>query len=221
MRKLRRKQLKEDKFVESMLSAQLFFSRHVRLLMLFGIAAAAVVAFFTMVMAHRGSMDRKASSIFQHASGAAAYLELYHAYPRSTVAPLALYEGAKALYVDGRYDESSENYRLFLKHYPQHPLAPDALNSIGYCLEAGGKTLDAAGVYVEAADKYAKAAVAPEALINSARCYRLAGKAGEAEEQYRRVIRDYPGSIRRLDAERYLAALESGGEGLDRAASGE
>ena len=221
MRKVRRKQLKEDKFVESMLAAQLFFSRHVRLLMFFALVAAVVIALFAMVFAHRKNMDKKAAGLFQQASGAAAYLDLYHGYPRSTVAPLALYEAAKTLYIDGRYDESNMNYGLFLENYPGHPLAPDALNSMGYCLEVGGRVPEAAGVYRRVADEYATAAVAPEALINSARCYRMTGKDGEAEEQYRRVIREYPGSLRRLDAERYLAELESGPEGLDRADTGE
>lgn len=213
--------MKEDKFVESMLAAQLFFSRHVKLLMYLGVGAAVVIALVSMVFAHRRSLDRKAAELFQQASGAAAYLDLYHSYPRSTIAPLALYEGAKMLYADGRYDESKESFGLFLKQYPGHPLSPDALNSIGYCMEVGGRPLEAAGVYSGVADKYAGSAVAPEALINSARCYRLAGKDVEAEEQYRRVIRDFPGSLRRLDAARYLAELESGPEGLDRPEGGE
>lgn len=215
MKKLRRKQLKEDKFVESIFSTRLFFSRHVKLLIFLGIAVAATVAITTFIISHRRSMNRKASMLFMEARGADAFLEIYHTYQRSTVAPIALYEAAKVLYVDGRYGEAGENFRLFIRDYPDHSLVSEALNSVGYCLEAEGHVLQAAETYRNVAEEYAGSAIAPDALINSARCYRLAGRDGEARKQYERVIRDFPGSFRRLDAERYLARLENAPEELD------
>jgi len=215
VRKFRRKQLKQDKFVESMVAVPHFFSRHAKLLIFIGLVAVGVIAVMTSIGAYRRSMDSKASSLFQKAGGADAFLELYHNYPRSTVAPIALYEAAAMLFAGGSYGESKENFRLFLEGFPGHPLAPDALNSVGYCLEAEGQVLQAAGAYRNVAKEYPDAAAAPGALINSARCYRLAGKDGEAVAQYEMVIRDFPGSLRRVDAERYLAELESAPEKVD------
>ena len=70
--------------------------------------------------------------------------------------------------------------------------------------------LQAAETYNSVAEKYHGSPVAPDSLVNSARCYRIAGNNGKAMEQYRRVLRDFPGSLIRVDAERYLAALDSG-----------
>lgn len=81
------------------------------------------------------------------------YTALAEGYPKSYLAPLALYNAAAAKEEQGDAPAASELYRRIGQEYGQSPLAPRALFSLGRSLEQVDKT-EAVTVYTNLGERF-------------------------------------------------------------------
>ncbi|MBL8640104.1 MAG: tol-pal system protein YbgF [Alphaproteobacteria bacterium] len=104
----------------------------------------------------------------------------------------AQYESAYSLYKSGNYKASRAGFDQFLKSFPNHPLAPNALYWSGENYYAE-KTYDKAiRVFAESYKKYPKGPKAAESLLKLGMALNKSGKAAQACITYAQLKQEYP-----------------------------
>jgi predicted negative regulator of RcsB-dependent stress response len=86
----------------------------------------------------------------------------------AVAAELAL---ANLSFVQGKYDDASAAYSLFLQNHLESPLAPLASSGLASCLEATGKIKEAADAYMTLAKKEPPTAITAQSYFDAARCF--------------------------------------------------
>ncbi len=104
----------------------------------------------------------------------------------------AQYESAYSLYKSGNYKGSRAGFDQFLKSFPNHPLAPNALYWSGENYYAE-KTYDKAiRVFAESYKKYPKGPKAAESLLKLGMSLNKSGKVAQACITYAQLKQEYP-----------------------------
>jgi len=107
--------------------------------------------------------------------------------------PEQMYDLAYQQYRGSRYGTARQAFREFLRMFPTHERAPDALYFIGESF-AGENADSAAAVYQQVVKTYATSPRAPSALYKLGFLAEQRGDKGAARTYYARVIAGYPRS---------------------------
>jgi len=110
----------------------------------------------------------------------------------STPNPGDLFRLAMNDYQSGKYDLAIIGFRNLLSQFPKAELASQAQFQIAEC-EFGRKSyMDAAREYEKVVQFYGKSDTAPKALYKKGIALQSAGKKADAEESFRRFLKEYP-----------------------------
>lgn len=217
-RRITRKELKEDRFVESAMEIAGFFKRHSSKLIW------AVVGLLVILLATRYLLQTRsaaeddalfafmgANSFFfagQYQDAMTKYQEVVDNYPSTPSGIKSLYYLANLYYMLGEYETSIDHYERYLGRSKDPLLAPAALEGIGLCHEQRGDLEEAIGSYEEVFEKYPDSIVAASGLISAARCYESLGNYGSARDLYERVMDSFPETQKAEEADAKLAFLK-------------
>ena len=93
-----------------------------------------------------------------------------------------------------RYDDAAKAFSLFLKRYPNDPLAPNAQYWLGEANYVSQKNAEAQEAFERVVSQYPDSTKAPGALFKIGRLQQAAGKNDAARASFKRVLTDYPDS---------------------------
>lgn len=219
-KKLRRREIKEDKLVTYYFRAQEFYRRNQKLVNYAVIAVAALIFLGVYISNSKKAAEEKAS--VELARGKAAFASenydvaidvlsaLTSDFDGTRAAGIGTIYLAHAYMAKKDYDEAERAFHRYLDDYGDDPiLAVTAAAGIAACYDEKGDYGRAAELYEEAARKYKDSFKAPELLLSAARCYRLYGKQDEARRVLQTLLDRYPSSQLANDAKLYLAELRS------------
>jgi len=219
-RKLKKRQIKEDKLVTAYFKAQDWLRENTRLLGYIGIGVVVVALIVVLVVRSERSAEDKASVELARAEllvdqgkneDAIAVLEsLVDRYGGTSAARLALLDLANTYYQQGEFDLAIKYFDQYIKKHSGYDplLTASAIAGKASCLEAKGQYEEAAKLFVQAAEKNPDGFNAPEYLMNAAFCYEHLQRWNEAEKLYKRILDEYPKSTVRNDVEMALARVE-------------
>jgi TolA-binding protein len=107
-----------------------------------------------------------------------------------TVSADQMYQSARSMQLRGSLSTARQAYRDFLRAYPSHALAPNAMLYIG---DTFAETPDSAAYYFDQVMAQApRSAQAPTALYKLALLEERRGKTADARRHYERLLREYP-----------------------------
>jgi TolA-binding protein len=107
-----------------------------------------------------------------------------------TVSADQMYQSARSMQLRGSLSTARQAYRDFLRAYPSHALAPNAMLYIG---DTFAETPDSAAFYFDQVMAQApRSAQAPTALYKLALLEERRGKTADARRHYERLLREYP-----------------------------
>ncbi|OIN86284.1 MAG: tol-pal system protein YbgF [Alphaproteobacteria bacterium CG1_02_46_17] len=120
--------------------------------------------------------------------------------------PTGQYEMAFSLLKSGKYAASRNGFDEFLKKYPSHPLAPNALYWLGENYYAEGTFDKATRVFAESYKKYPKGPKAPDSLLKLGMALEKSGKTPQACITLQQIKKEFPSGsasiLRMADQER-------------------
>ncbi len=106
--------------------------------------------------------------------------------------PAGQYEMAFSLLKSGKYAASRNGFDEFLKKYPNHPLAPNALYWLGENYYAEGAFDKATRVFAESYKKYPKGPKAPDSLLKLGLSLQKSGKTQQACITLQQIKKEFP-----------------------------
>lgn len=112
--------------------------------------------------------------------------------------------------VNGQHELAAVSLQDFLKAGPSAEFRGPAQGLLGRALENASRPADAAQAYATGADVAEVDYLRTELLLDAARAYVLAGDRDKAMASYRRIIKDFPDTPSRTEAEIRLAELTGG-----------
>lgn len=206
MKAKRRQELKQDEFVDTLVWLWETFKKNQQQIVTGVVVALVLVAVGTYVvprwrhandqawatlssldqtmMASRYGMGGKPGAV--EAGEIEKYRKLAADYPRSTVAPIALYKAAQLLHETNKLDEALKILNELLSSYPKSEIAPAAEAAKASVLEDQGKYAEARGLYEKVGESGPKY-LAPECWLNAGRCAELAKDNAEAKTLYEKA----------------------------------
>lgn len=204
VKRIKRKELKEDKLVTTFFQARDYFEKHQGNIIKIGGAAVLVVAlaafwFISKSRAeHQASYELSMAILAAQAGNPAAvsdqFSQIADRYAGTTAGDEALFYVAQMKFLADEPEEALKAFDDFL--------SKGRKGTYLYAASLAGKaaTLEDLGRFEEAAQTYLAAAsvnpdrlgfASPEFHLDAARCYRLAGKEDKAQEQYELVLSRY------------------------------
>ncbi|MBI4553780.1 MAG: tetratricopeptide repeat protein [Candidatus Latescibacteria bacterium] len=218
-KKLQRREVKHDTFVEFVYRASDYLLRHVQqVFIIVGVVVVAGGAGY-LYSRMRQSRDEEAARLLAPAQIAAQrgqYKEAIPAYERvlrehdgtrsAGEAAIAL---GNAYFHVGRTDDALKTFQRYLNDHQDEDelLTISAMAGMAACGEQQGKYLDAAKRYQQTAEQFATSFIAPRLLIDAGRCYDAAGQKAQAKQMYDKVVTAYKTSRYVREAKVALAAL--------------
>ena len=215
-RRLTKKEIKSDQFVDSTLQVYEFLKENVISIIVSVAIVILVVGGFAFYQ-HQQQTARaeaflkyteaiekyqEAESDWLDADGtekpfetAATQLQaIFQKYPETSVADKARYNYAKARYYEGDYDGAISHFQVIVNEHQQENqiLALYAQKAIGNCYEQKGEYQKALEAYTPAADKLPQIAMRDYAFsdfrLSQARCYEKLGDSDDALAIYKDII---------------------------------
>lgn len=227
----RRKELRQNFFVDLYARALLFYEDYRRLAQGIGVALLVLVLAIPGYIYYQQQQEQQAAdelgqilplyeqSNFKQAlngtSNQAGLLTIADEYGGTDPGNLAAFYAADALYQLGEYDRALTYFRQFEKG--NNFFGASAYASQASIHENRGEFQQAAELYEQAASQYENKMMTPRYLLNAGQAYEEAGQYEAAIEVYQQIQEEYPDSDRASEAERYLARVKVRQE---RAASG-
>lgn len=105
---------------------------------------------------------------------------------------VAQYEAAMAVYKDGRYADAEGAFDSFVRTYPSHDYADNALYWKGEAAYDQEHYADALAAFTEVVERYGGGNKAPDALLKIGLCYGKIGDAANAKDVLTQLIAAYP-----------------------------
>lgn len=217
-KRLTRKELKRDKFVETTTKSLTFVRRHSTLIAATIIGIIVLIAGTIYYRYSRAEKLEKARTFLSSAISwymqnnfdrAKSILErITTKYPGTKSATKALYYLGNVYYVTGDYDKAKQTFEDFLKRSNDEILAPGALLGIADVYSQKQEYFQAAQKYLEVEKKFSQSYLVPRALLQAAHCYEAIGNFTQAESLYTKVINKYPQTPFAKDATEDLALLK-------------
>ena len=217
-RRLTRKELKRDKFVETTTKSLTFVRKHSTLI---AATTIGIIVLISGTLYYRHSRAEKAEKARTLLSSAISWymqnnferardiLERITTQHRGTEsAKKALYYLGNVYYVTGEYDKAKQAFEDFLKSSDDEILAPGALLGIADIYSQKQEYFQAAQKYLEVEKKFSQSYLVPKALLQAAHCYEAIGNFTQAESLYTKIINKYPQTPFAKDATEDLALLK-------------
>ncbi len=120
----------------------------------------------------------------------------------------ALYEQARAVYLQHNTESARNLFNDFLKTYPNHYLSDNALYWIGECHYTEKAFQDAAHTFLKVVEQYPEGNKAPAALLKAGYSYLAMNDFENAYYHLQKVRELYPDSRERRIAERKMTEVE-------------
>ncbi len=217
-KKLTKKELKEDKFVETAMNARAYIEGNIKQV---SIVTGIVFGAFLLIMVYNyvhSATVAKSATLFGEAqleyqnmnyTKAAALLNrLSEEYAGTDAADQGLFLMGNLYFQQGKIDLAAEKFKRFIDSYG----GSEILMSSGYagyaaCLEAQNKSKEAAEYYVKAQKADPEFVEASNYLYLAALNYIAINEYQSAEALLRRIVEDYPEGQRMQDAEAQLILI--------------
>lgn len=126
------------------------------------------------------------------AEGAAAYLKVASAYPKSSAAARAVLLAAGSYFSEGKYPEAKALFERFNREHRESGLVGEALLGIAACADAQNQTNEAVVAYKSLVDHHAGEPVIPQAKFALARLYEAQNKLELAHNYYEELNKAEP-----------------------------
>lgn len=217
-KRITKKELKEDKFVEAATEFAGFFRRHSAKLIW------AVVGLFIVILSTRYGLQTRArardeaalaltaaNSFFfggDYEEAISRYEGIIDRYPSTPSGVKCLYFLGNVYYLVGNYELALDHYERYLGKSKDPIAGPAALDGIGSCYEQMADYGEAARRYEEVFRRYPKSIIAAEALLSSGRCYESERDYESAKAAYERVIESFPETGKAQEAQSRFAFLK-------------
>jgi len=215
----RRKELRQNIFVDLYARALLFYDEYKQLAQGLGVALVVLVlAIPGYIYYHQQQTEAANQALgqilpvyeqgnYQQAldgtGDRAGLLAISEDYGGTDAGNLATFYAANALYEQGEYDRALTHYQRFEKD--QDFIGASAFAAQAAIQENQGAFERAADLYEQAASQYQNELTAPRYLLSAGQAYEEAGQYGAAIEVYERIQDEYPDSDQASNAEQYLA----------------
>ena len=217
-KKLTKKEIKEDKFVQATMQAKAYVEENYQKVL--GIVAG-IFAVFLLIMVisyYRTQKEEKSNTLLGEAqlefqnlnySKAKAMLNrLMEEYSGTNAAEEGKFLMANLYYREGKYSEAKEYFSDFLNNYDESEiLVASAIAGYAACLAAEGNYAEAADEYRKAQEKAPEFVEAPNYLYLAGINYQKANQPEQAQEMFQQVVENYKDSSRYNDAKAQLIFL--------------
>ncbi|MCX6639083.1 MAG: tetratricopeptide repeat protein [bacterium] len=218
VKRITKKELKEDKFVTTFFKAQKYLqdNQATILKIVGGVLLLAVITVFWISSKSRAEDQASyelgiAELKMQQSTPIVAAEELSkiaEKYRGTSSGDHALVLTAQLKLQAGQVDEALKAYEDYLKHGSKNKyLYPAALDGKAACLESKSKFEEAAQLYLKAAASEKNLFAAPQYHLDAARCYKALDQNDKAVAQYKLVISEYPKTAFAEDAQKKLKEL--------------
>ncbi|RPH99298.1 MAG: outer membrane protein assembly factor BamD [Calditrichaeota bacterium] len=210
-KRIRKKDLKEDKLVTLYFQAREWTEEHINYI-LGGAAGLLVILLGLFLLSYlhgkaentAGIEFSKASKLYQasdYRNAVTQFNNIVDRYSRTSSGKLARYYLAQSLYKTNDYTAAQRQFSKFSSVFSADDhLKTSALAGVAACLEEQGKYEEAAKKYQAIVKKYDDAPLASYFLIRAARCCELSNDKAKAKELYKQLITKYPESREKDDA---------------------
>lgn len=217
-KRIRKKDLKEDKLVTFYFKSQAWVDEHLKEITIGLLAIVAIIAGIGLFAYLHNKAEKTASVEFSKAvrtfqamdyrGSIREFSMLVSKYGSTRSGKLARFYLAQSHYQNGEYDQAAKQFRKAAGALSgDKQLKAAALAGEAAALEQQGKYAEAAKKYEALAERYKNIPKAPYYLLRAARCLQLAGDAQKAAAFYQRIITDFPDSREKEDAV-FLSALK-------------
>jgi predicted negative regulator of RcsB-dependent stress response len=183
-----------------------------------GLALVALIVWFVMMSGQR--KEQFASRALDQARGiaeqgnlplaASEFQKVISTYGGTTAAQEAIINLNQVRLINGQQELAAVNLQDFLKGQPASQFRSPAYGLLGRALENAGRHADAAEAYVNASKAADFDYLKADLLLDAARAYANAGQRDKAVGAYQSVIKDFPQTSSRVEAEIRLAELTAG-----------
>jgi len=218
-RKISRRELKEDKFVLTVLKAREWFETHSRKVFYGIVALLAVFLLVSFYSQSRKKAEEAASYMLSQAQLALAkgdentaiarLNDLTDRYEGTSSAGYATFLLGKIYWQKNDTLKAEEYFKKYIEDYSgDRFITPAALAGYADCLVLKGQYEEAAQQYQRAAEINPEFPMAPVYLFSAAMAYSDAGKIDRALPLLKKIVEDYESSPYRDRAELLLAQLE-------------
>lgn len=218
----RRKELRQNIFVDLYARALLFYDEHKRLAQGLGMALLVLILAIPGYIYYHQQQEEAANQqlgqilpVYEQGNYQQALdgtgerpglLTIADNYSNTDAGNLAAFYAANALYQREEYDRALTYYQRFEK-------GQDFIGASAYAAQAAiqenqGAFGRAAELYEQAASQYQNELTAPRYLLSAGQAYEEAGQYEAAIEVYQRIQEEYPESEQASRAEKYLARAQ-------------
>lgn len=219
----RRKELRQNKFVELYARALLFYEENRKLVYGLGIGILLLILATPGYLYYQQQQEEQANEMlgrilpvyeqgnYQQALEGSGdrpgLLTIADEYSSTSAGNLAAFYGANALYQLEEYDRALQYYQEFDKD-------DDFIGASAYAAEAAiyenrGELERAAELYEQAASQYPNRMTAPRYLLNAGRAYEELGQYDAAERVYEQIREEYPDAEQADEVKRYLSRVKA------------
>lgn len=217
-KRITRKELKRDKFLETTTKSLTFARRHS---ILITVTIIGIIVLISGTLYYRHSHAEKVEKASKLLSSAISWYmqnnlerartlleNITTQYRGTEPAKKALYYLGNVYYMAGEYDKAKKAFEDFLKHSDDKILAPGALLGIADIYSQKQEYFQAAQKYLEVEKKFSQSYLVPKALLEAAHCYEAIGNSVQAESLYTKIINEYPQTPFAKDATEDLALIK-------------
>lgn len=135
------------------------------------------------------------------------FLDIIDDYGRTPSGNLARYYAGAIFLKQGQFDEALKHLKKFKANDPM--VGPNALRMIGDIYLELDDPDEAVKHYLKAADKADNDLLTPDFLLRAGNTYEIMQNWDKALEVYTRIKKEYPGSFRANNIDKYIARVEA------------
>lgn len=217
-KKMTKKEIKEDKFVEVALSAKAYVEDNYKQV---SIIVASVFGIILLIMVwnyvHKQNIVKssailgKAQLEYQNLNYSKAkefIIQLKDEYPGTDASDQGTFLYANLLYQEKKYDEAKELFKEFIDSYSgSNILVASGYAGYAACLEKEGNYEEAAEYYIRAQKKAKDFIEASNYLYLAGLNYTAVNEYDEAKDAFKKIVDEYESSERQSDAKAKLIML--------------
>ncbi len=217
-KKLTKKELKEDKFVETAMKTRAYIEDNIKQVSIItGVVFGAFLLIMVYNYVHSATVAESATLLgeaqleyqnMNYTKATALLNRLSEEYPGTDAADQGLFLMGNLYFQQGKIDLAAKQFKNFIDSYN----GSDILMASGYagyaaCLEAQNKSKEAAEYYVKAQKANPEFVEASNYLYLAALNYITVNDYQSAETLLRQIVEDYPEAQRMQDAEAQLILI--------------
>lgn len=217
---MKKKELKEDKFLEMVTKvSSIYYRDKKKFLTGVGIFVVAIIALIFYLQG-RGKVNPNIGLSFTEALGYYStgdvqvaedkFLKVARRYPSDLLGIKAWYYLGNIYFNTKRFEEAKNAFeRFYKKDRSDSFLKPVGLLGIANSLEELGDFSGAAKHYEELYKRYPKSPYAPYALLGAGRCYKNLGDFSDAKKAYQTFLDEYPNHGMKEEAKTQVAFIQT------------